>query len=41
MARMHWHAHLLPIALSALGFYLLSGVNDLLFEWTDYDHGVS
>jgi hypothetical protein len=41
MDRMHRHAHLLPIALSALGFYLLSGVNDLLFEWTDYDHGVN
>lgn len=38
---MHLHAHMLPIALSALGFYLLSGANGLLFHWADYDQGVS
>ncbi len=38
---MHLLAHLLPITLSALGFYLLSEVNELLFQWTDYAQGVS
>ena len=41
MPRMHLLAHLLPITLSALGFYLLSEVNELLFQWTDYAQGVS
>lgn len=37
-------AHAAPlavIALSALGFYLLFQLNDLLFQWLDYSYGVS
>jgi hypothetical protein len=41
MARMHLHTHLLAISVSALGFYVLFGVHDRLFEWTQYSQGVS
>lgn len=34
-------APLVVIALSALGFYLLFHLNNLLFQWLDYSYGVS
>lgn len=38
---MHLYTHLLAISLSALGFYVLFGVHDRLFEWTQYSQGVN